>query len=113
MSKLLIAALLGLLVALSPALAAHDPNRIVTAVDYGAKTFSVHAKPGEPIYTYKVTSKTVFRVSGARVRVSHLWNKGTLSDLKVGQIVTVRFHLSGDDRIAERVAIYPQQQQGR
>jgi hypothetical protein len=87
--------------------AAYDPNRIVTAVDYDAKTFSCQAKAGETVYTYKTTAKTVFRVAGKRVRLSYLWNKGGLSDLKVDATVTVQFHVSGSDRIADRVAIYP------
>jgi hypothetical protein len=106
--------LLGILVAtiivLAPipsTLAAFDPNRIVTAVDDGAKTFSCQAKAGEATHTYKTTPKTVFRVAGKRARLSHIWNKGSLSDLKVGAIVTVRYHVDGSDRIAERVAIYP------
>ena len=108
-------ALLGLLavvalIILAPmpsARAAYDPNRIVTAVDADAKTFSCQAKSGEPIYTYKTTAKTVFRVAGKRARLSYLWNKGGLSDLKVGATVTVQYHISGGDRIADRVAIYP------
>jgi hypothetical protein len=89
------------------ALAAYDPNRIVTAVDYDARTFSCQAKAGETVYTYKTTARTVFRVAGKRVRLSYLWNKGGLSELKVGATVTVQFHVSGSDRIADRVAIYP------
>jgi hypothetical protein len=108
-------ALLGLLAAvtlvvlapLPSARAAYDPNRIVTAVDVDAKTFSCQAKPGEPISTYKTTARTVFRVAGKRVRLSYLWNKGGISDLKVGATVTVQFHTSGGDLIADRVAIYP------
>jgi len=98
------------LVALAPipaALAAFDPNRTVTAVDYDARTFSCQAGAGEPIYTYKITAKTTFRVAGKRARLSYLWNRGGLSDLKVGATVTVQFHISSGDRIADRVAIYP------
>jgi hypothetical protein len=107
-------ALLGMVVAatlivLAPppsARAAFDPNRIVTAVDNDAKTFSCQAGTGEPIYTYKTTASTRFRVAG-KIRLSHIWNKGGLSDLKVGATVTVDYHVSGGDRIADRVAIYP------
>jgi hypothetical protein len=106
--------LLGILVAtiivLAPipsALAAFDPNRIVTAVDNDARTFSCQAGTGEPIYTYKTTASTRFRVAGKRARLSYIWNKGSLSDLKAGAIVTVRYHVDGSERIAERVAIYP------
>jgi len=107
MSKLLMAAALALLTTLVPAYAAFDPNRIVTAVDEVAKTFSCQAKPSEPTYTYKTTSKTKIRISGKRVRVSYLWDKGNFSEIKVGEIITVQYHIEGDDRIAERVAIYP------
>lgn len=103
------AAVLAALAMLAPARAAFDPDRTITAVDYVAKTFSCQAKPGEATYTYKTTDKTVFRVNGKRVRLSYIWNKGSLSELKVGTIVTVQYHLSGDDRIADRVAIYPKQ----
>jgi hypothetical protein len=103
----LAAALLVMLTAMAPAFAVDDPNRVVTAVDSGAKTFSCQAKAGEATYTYKTTPATVYRVAGKRIRVSYLWHKGSLSDLKVGEIVTVQFHLEGSDRIAERVAIYP------
>jgi hypothetical protein len=109
MRKVLMTAMLALLAALPSATAAFDPDRIVTAVDYVAKTFTCQAKPGEPIYTYKTTNKTVFRISGKRVRLSYIWNKGSLSELKAGVLVTVQYHLSGNDRIAERVAIYPKQ----
>lgn len=107
--KAVMAGLLAVFAALAPALAAFDPNRIVTAVDYAAKTFGCQAKPGEPVYTYKTTEKTVFRVNGKRIRLSYIWNKGSLSELKVGTIVSVQYRVSGDDRIAERVAIYPKQ----
>jgi hypothetical protein len=108
-------ALLGMVVAvalivLAPvpsARAAFDPNRIVTAVDNDAKTFSCQAGSGEPIRIYKTTASTRFRVAGKRVRLSYIWNKGGLSDLKVGATVTVQFHVSAGDRIADRVAIYP------
>jgi hypothetical protein len=106
MYKMLIATVLSLLV-LTPALAAQDPNRIVTAVDEVGKTFNCHAKAGEPSWTYRTTNKTVFRAAKKRVRLSYVWNKGSFSELKVGDIVTVQYHLSGNDRIAERVAIYP------
>jgi hypothetical protein len=107
MSRLLLAAVLALLTALSPAFGAFAPNRIVTTVDHVAKTFSCHAKPGEPSYTYNTTGKTLIRINGKRVRISHLWNKGTLSEIKVGEIITVQYHMEGDDRIADRVVVYP------
>jgi hypothetical protein len=107
MWKILMVAMFAVLATLAPAVAAFDPNRIVTAVDYAAKTFSCQAKPGEPSYTYKTTNKTVFRISGKRVRLTYIWNKGSISELKVGTTVTVQYHLRGDDRIADRVAISP------
>jgi hypothetical protein len=103
----ILAATIIVLAPVPSALAAFDPSRIVTAVDSDAKTFSCQAGTGEPTYTYKTTASTRFRVAGKRVRLSYIWNKGTLSDLKVGAIVTVRYHVEGSDRIAERVAIYP------
>ena len=107
MSKLLRSPWRSQFLRLSPAFAAFDPNRIVTAVDPLAKTFSCHAKPGEPSYTYKTTSKTKIRIDGKRVSLSYLWDKGNFSEIKVGTIITVEYHMNGDDRIAERVAIYP------
>ena len=85
---------------LSPALAAMDRNRIVTVVDDLAKTFSCHASAKVPSWTYKTTNKTVFRIVG-RTR------RGRFSDIKVGEIVSVRYDLHGDDRIADRVVIKP------
>lgn len=107
MRKLLMVAALAMLTSLATAFAAFDPNRIVTAVDPVAKTFSCHAQANEPSYTYKTTSKTRIRVSGRRIRLSYLWNAGNFSEIKVGEIVTVEYHLVGGDRIADRVAIYP------
>lgn len=107
MSKILLAIIVATLTVFSPAFAASTPNRIVTAIDDVAKTFSCHAKAGEPSWIYKTTEKTVFRTAGKRVRLSHIWSKGSFSDIKVGEIVSVRYHLDGHDRIAERVAIYP------
>ena len=107
MFKLLMAATLVMLTTLTSAFAAHDPNRIVTTVDSVAKTFSCHAKAGQPSYTYKTTSKTTVRINGKRPRLSHLWDMGNFSEIKVGGTITVRYHLDSDDRIAERVVIYP------
>jgi len=107
MWKVLAATMLALGLMLAPALAAFDPNRIVTAVDPAARTFSCQAKAGEVTYAYKATDSTVFRTAGARVKLRYIWNKGSLSDLKVGDVVTVQFHVRGGERIADRVAIYP------
>jgi hypothetical protein len=107
MSKLLVAVALAIIATLAPASAAFTPKRIVTAVDYAAKTFSCQAKPGEPSYTYKTTGKTRIRVVGKRVRLSHLWDEGNFAEIKVGEIITVQYHIEGADRIAERVVTYP------
>ena len=107
MSRLLGAILVALFALTSGAFAAMDSRRIVTAVDEAARTFSCHAKQSEPSWTYKTTDRTVIRTSGQRVRISHIWHRGNFSDIKIGGIVTVRYHLEGNDRIAERVIVYP------
>jgi hypothetical protein len=40
-------------------------------------------------------------------RCPYLWDRGNFSEIKVGEIITVQYHMEGADRIAERVAIYP------
>ncbi len=105
--KSLIGALVILLALAASASAAFDPHRIVTTVDYDAKSFSCHATPGSPSYAYKATDNTRIRVSGHRARLTDVWNKGGFKQLKVGDNVTVQYHLSGHDRIAERIVIYP------
>ena len=107
MSRLLMSVVLAMFATLAPAFAAFAPNRIVTAVDVAAKTFSCQAGPGEASDTYITTSKTKIRISGKKVRLSYLWNGGHLSDLKIGAVVTVQYHVDQGNRIAERVAIYP------
>jgi hypothetical protein len=107
MSKLLTATTIAMFTMLAPASAAFDPKCIVTAVDFVAQTFSCHAKPGGPIYTYKTTSKTKIRINGKRVRLSYLWDAGSFSEIKVREIITVRYHLDHGNRITDRVAIYP------
>jgi len=85
MFKLLITAALAMFMTLAPASAAFDPNRIVTAVDEAAKTFSCHPKASETSYTYKTTSKTVIRTAGKRVQLYYLrqWRIGRLGPLYV------------------------------
>ena len=95
-------------IAAPPASAAIVSDRIVTAVDVAAKTFSCSAGPGDPVYVYKTNAKTRVRISGKRVRLSDIWESGNTSALKVGETVSVQYHISGADRIAERVVIYPQ-----
>jgi len=107
MWKSFICALALVLAVAAPAPAAFDPERIVTAIDHDAKSFSCQAKPGAPTYAYKVTDSTRIRIKGQRARLSHLWETGSFSQVKVGDRVTVQYHLSGHDRIAERIAIYP------
>ena len=102
MYKLLVAIALGLLAMLPQALAASAPYRIVTAVDAEAKTFSCRAKPGEPTWTYGTTAKTVYRLGGKMRRAS-------FTDIKVGDSVSVQYHATGHNRVAERVAIRPKQ----
>ena len=48
MSKLLMVVALAIFTTPSPAFAAFDPNRIVTAVDYMAKTFSCSREAWRP-----------------------------------------------------------------
>jgi hypothetical protein len=100
MWKMLMAATVAIFATFSPAFAAMDSNRIVTAVDGVAKTFDCHAAAKEQSWTYKTTNKTVFRIVG-RMR------RGSFSDIKVGEIISVRYDLHGDDRIADRVVIKP------
>jgi hypothetical protein len=107
MGRLPGATVLVLFALTSGAFAAMDSKRIVTAVDEVAKTFACNAEKGEPSWTYKATDKTVIRTRGQRVRLSHVWHRGHFSDIKVGGIVTVRYHVDGHDRIAERVIVYP------
>ena len=108
MRRLLALAALVVLAASVSASAAIVSDRIVTAVDTVARTFSCTAGPGEPAYVYKTNAKTRVRISGKRVRMSDLWESGNISELKTGQVVSVQYHVSGADRIAERVVIYPQ-----
>lgn len=105
--KFLTALMIAALAMCAPASAAYDPNRIVTAIDAAAGTFSCEAKPGEPVYTYRISRRTVFRTSGKRPRLSYVWSKGSLSDIKIGDRVTVQYHLDGERRIADRVILLP------
>ena len=109
MTRLFAPCVFALFVLTSTAFATMDSKRIVTAVDAAAGSFSCYAKEGEPSWTYKTTDKTVIRTSGQRTCVSHIWHRGNFSDIKVGRIVTVRYHLNGSERIAERVIVYPAQ----
>jgi hypothetical protein len=101
--RLVALAVLLMLATGAQAFAAFDPHRIVTGVDYVARTVSCHAKQGEPSYTYKATDKTVVRLGGKRPRQS----RGDFSQIKVGEVITVQYHIHGKDRVAERIVIYP------
>jgi hypothetical protein len=107
MRRLFGATTLALLVLTSGSFAAMTPKQIVTTVDVFARSFSCQAKQGEPSWTYRTTDKTRIRVKGQRVRVSHLWHRGKFSDIKAGNVVSIRYHLDGSERIAERVIVYP------
>jgi len=107
MTRPLAATALILLALMSDALAANDYNEVVTAVNESAKTFSCSGGPGHPSYIYMTTNKTVIRTSEQSVRLSHLWHRGHFSDIQVGKIVSIRWHLRGDERIADRVIVYP------
>jgi hypothetical protein len=87
---------------MSHASAAFDPERTVTNIDYAAKTISCQAGPGEPSYTYKITTKTVVRVTGKRP----LKSKGEFSQIKIGEVITVQYHLEGAERIAQKIVIH-------
>jgi hypothetical protein len=94
---------------LAPAFAAYAPRRIVTAIHAADGTFECRAEAHEPSRIYKTTDQTVFRTSDQRIRLRLLWHQGSLSDIKVGDVITVQYHLSGGELVADRVAIYHKQ----
>jgi hypothetical protein len=102
MLKVLMAALLAMPAILTPASAAHTPYRLVTAINDVAQTFSCRASTREPTWTYNTHERTIFRVHGKTRRAS-------FADIKVGDTVAVEYHIKGDERIADRVAIRPKQ----
>jgi hypothetical protein len=105
MWKALMTAAIGACLMLAPAFAAYAPRRIVTAIHATDGTFECRASASEPSRTYKVTDHTVFRTSGQKVRLRLLWNKGSLSSIKVGDVVTVEYHLDGGEPVADRIAV--------
>jgi hypothetical protein len=107
MSRWLMTAALVMFAAVEPASAAFAPNRTVTAVDEVAKTLSCSASPSEPGTTYKTTSTTRIRVEGKSPRLYYLWEKGNFSQIKVGDVVTVQYHVAGSNSIADRIVINP------
>jgi hypothetical protein len=100
MPKILIAALVALLAMLTPISAAHAPYQLVIVIDDAAKTFGCRANASEPIWTYNTHERTIFRVHGKRRRAS-------FADIKVGDTVAVEYHVKGNERIADRIAIRP------
>ena len=46
-------------------------------------------------------------VAPKRVRLSYLWDGGNFSEIKVGEIITVEYHIDAGERIADRVTTYP------
>jgi hypothetical protein len=66
----------------------------ITSIDDAAMAFSSNWKKKDA--TYKTTDMTIFRANK---------KKAAFSDLKVGQTVNVKFHLDGQDRIADRVVV--------
>jgi hypothetical protein len=66
----------------------------VTAIDGTAKSFSCNWKKKD--WTYKTTDMTTFRADK---------KKAAFTDLMVGQLVNVKFHLDGQDRVADRVVV--------
>jgi hypothetical protein len=95
MRRLVIAVLLLVAYAVTPAAA--RPLRstgIVTAIDDGAKSFDCHWRTSA--WVYATGDKTVFLVGR---------KSGSFSDLKVGALVKVDYHLVGKDRVADRIVI--------
>jgi hypothetical protein len=66
----------------------------VTARDDGARTFTAARR--RRTWTYHITDKTRFVVGGAQ---------GSWADVKVGARVQVRWHRSGNQRVADIVGI--------
>jgi hypothetical protein len=103
------------LTVVSQSIAAFDPIRKVISIDTKAGIIGLVAKPGEPVYYYQLTKKTRYLVSGERLGVwdpashvfGHTWKYADLSSIKLGETVTVEYHISSGRRIADRIAIYP------
>jgi hypothetical protein len=66
----------------------------ITAVDDAGKTFTCHWNDSD--LTYKTTDKTVI-VAARKVT--------GFSNLKVGEAVQIKYHLDGENRVADQVTI--------
>jgi len=66
----------------------------IIAVDAAGKTFTCHWKSDDS--TYKTTDKTAFLIAR---------KAADLSDLKVGETVTIDYHLDGNERVADQVTV--------
>jgi hypothetical protein len=88
------AALLSAASVVPPAKAIGPRTGVVTAVNEGSKSFNCHWKTKD--WTYITREETVFLVGK---------KTGGFSDLKVGAIVRVNYHLVGKDQVADRVVI--------
>jgi hypothetical protein len=75
----------------------------VTAREDAARTFTA-VRRGRRAWTYHVTDKTRFVLSGA---------EASWSDVKVGARVQVRWHRAGSQRVADVVAIRAQRAAGQ
>ncbi len=103
------------LILVSQSWAAFDPTRTVVFIDPNTSILGLAARPGEPVYYYQVTKKTRYVISGERLGVwdpanhilGHTWKHGHFSSIKVGETVTVEYHIRSGRRVADRVAIYP------
>jgi hypothetical protein len=103
------------LMLVSQSSAAFDPIRTVVFIDPHARIIGLTAKPGEPVYYYQLTKSTRYGISGEKIGVrdpanhifGHTWKHAHFSSIKVGETVTVEYHIRSGRRVADRVAIYP------
>lgn len=84
------------LFAVSGIVAAFEPPQggKVSAVSDASKTFTLKWKTKES--SYRTSAETTYLIGE---------KKATWSDLKVGDEVTVTYHLDGKDRVADKVSI--------
>jgi hypothetical protein len=66
----------------------------IISIDPLSKSFICKWRDND--WTYKTTEKTVFRAGG---------KTGALSDLKLGDRVSLSYHMMGNDRVADVVTI--------
>jgi hypothetical protein len=93
--------------AVAPVQAAIVSKMMVVAVDYDAQTFTCQRKEREPRHEYRTTAKTVYRINGTRPRMTYLWNRGKFSEIKIGRVISIQYHVTGHQNIAERIVINP------